>query len=104
MLTRIQNLAAAQVKDKTKFPLVYVNAEISRPQINRELKNKAGIYLWWCSVTGLFYIGSAKSLTGKNGRLNEYYQKKRLLETKNSPTKTTPDIVRLNSSYEADFF
>jgi len=63
---------------------VYQNAELNRQAINRDLKNKGGIYLWWCKKTGLFYIGSAKSFVGKNGRLNEYFQKNRLLNTINS--------------------
>lgn len=55
-----------------------------RKKINNELKNKGGIYLWWCKPTGLFYIGSAKSFVGKNGRLNDYFQKNRLLKITNS--------------------
>lgn len=57
---------------------VYENAELSRKAINKDLVNKGGIYIWWCSITGLFYIGSAKSLVGRNGRLNEYFQESRL--------------------------
>jgi hypothetical protein len=55
-----------------------------RKQINIDLKNKGGIYLWWCQNSGLFYIGSAKSFVGKNGRLNDYFQKNRLLNINNS--------------------
>lgn len=57
---------------------IYINAEKSRPKLNKDLKGFGGIYLWWCSQTGYFYIGSAKSLVGKNGRLNEYFQNNRL--------------------------
>jgi hypothetical protein len=57
---------------------IYENAELSRKEINKDLINKGGIYIWWCKITGLFYIGSAKSFVGKNGRLNEYFQKSRL--------------------------
>jgi group I intron endonuclease len=57
---------------------IYENAELSRKEINKDLINKGGIYIWWCGITGLFYIGSAKSFVGKNGRLNEYFQKSRL--------------------------
>jgi len=65
---------------KTKYNLqglsyVYENAELSRKEINKDLINKGGIYIWWCKNTGLFYIGSAKSFVGRNGRLNEYFQK-----------------------------
>jgi len=68
---------------KTKYNIqglfyIYENAELSRKEINKDLINKGGIYIWWCSITGLFYIGSAKSFVGKNGRLNEYFQKSRL--------------------------
>lgn len=68
---------------KTKYNIqglffVYENAELSRKEINKDLINKGGIYIWWCKNTGLFYIGSAKSFVGKNGRLNEYFQKSRL--------------------------
>jgi hypothetical protein len=57
---------------------IYENAELSRKEINTDLINKGGVYIWWCKITGLFYIGSAKSFVGKNGRLNEYFQKSRL--------------------------
>lgn len=68
---------------KTKYNIqglfyVYENAELSRKEINKDLIGKGGIYIWWCQITGLFYIGSAKSFVGKNGRLNEYFQKSRL--------------------------
>lgn len=68
---------------KTKYNIqglfyVYKNAELSRKEINKDLIGKGGIYIWWCKSTGLFYIGSAKSFVGKNGRLNEYFQKSRL--------------------------
>lgn len=63
---------------------VYENVELNRKVINKELKNKSGIYLWWCKITGLFYIGSAKSFVGRNGRLNDYFQQNRLLKSTHS--------------------
>jgi group I intron endonuclease len=71
---------------------IYQNVELNKKVINKDLKNKGGIYLWWCKSTGLFYIGSAKSFVGKNGRLNEYFQKNRLLNRINS--KISSDIAK----------
>lgn len=71
---------------------IYENVELNRKNISKELLNKGGIYLWWCKSTGLFYIGSAKSFVGKNGRLNEYFQKNRLL--KQNKSKISRDIAK----------
>src|SRR6266481_1643450 len=66
LLERIHNLKVRYKKaDSVK---VFQNTQLSRQAINGNLKNKGGIYLWWCKPTGLFYIGSAKSFVGKNGR------------------------------------
>lgn len=76
---------------------VYKNVELTRKFINSDLKNKGGIYIWWCENTGLFYIGSAKSLVGRNGRLNEYFQESRLkLSVK---TKISSDIATAMLKY-----
>ena len=40
---------------------VYLNVELNKKTINLDLKNKGGIYLWWCKTTGFFYVGSAGS-------------------------------------------
>nr|QVG61525.1 hypothetical protein [Rhizoctonia sp.] len=76
---------------------IYKNVELARNLINSDLKNKGGIYIWWCESTGLFYVGSAKSLVGKNGRLNEYFQESRLkLSVK---TKISSDIATAMLKY-----
>lgn len=77
LLNRINNLN----KNYNKLSLVsvYKDVKLNRKKINKDLENKGGIYLWWCPNTGLFYIGSAKVFVGKNGRLNDYFQKNRLL-------------------------
>lgn len=71
---------------------VYQNVELNIKKIKKELNNKGGIYLWWCKDTGLFYIGSAKSFFGKNGRLHEYFQNNRLINRINS--KISSDVAK----------
>lgn len=91
---------------KTKYNLtglsyVYENAELSRKDIKRDLVGKGGIYIWWCKDTGLFYVGSAKNLVGKNGRLNEYFQNSRLeliSKTKIS-SNVAKDMLKYPKSY-----
>jgi len=76
---------------------VYKNVELNRNLINLDLKNKGGIYIWWCEIGGLFYVGSAKSFVGRNGRLNEYFQESRLkLSVK---TKISSDIATAMLKY-----
>ena len=77
LLNRINNLNKNY--NKLSSVSVYKDVKLNRKKINKDLNNKGGVYLWWCSNTGLFYIGSAKSFVGKNGRLNDYFQKNRLL-------------------------
>jgi len=58
---------------------VYSNCASNEKLLRKELKNIGGIYLWWCTETGKFYIGSAKNFTGgKDARLVDYYQPSRL--------------------------
>jgi len=71
---------------------VYKNVELNRKAINKDLNKKGGIYIWWCQISGLFYIGSAKSFVGKNGRLNDYFQESRLNLT--DKTKISYDIAK----------
>lgn len=90
LLERINNLKF--MFNKPGLIHTYENVELNKKVIIKHLKNKGGIYLWWCKKTGLFYIGSAKSFVGKNGRLNEYFQKNRLLNTVNP--KISSDIAK----------
>ena len=90
LIERIQSLKISYNKLASIY--VYQNVDLNKKVINKDLKNKGGIYLWWCKDTGLFYVGSAKTFLGKNGRLNEYFQKNRLLNTKNS--KISTDIAK----------
>ena len=55
---------------------IYEDCHLSERCLRKELKNISGIYLWWCSKTGKFYIGSAKNFTGgKDSRLvNRFYR------------------------------
>ena len=71
LIERIQNLKISYNKLASIY--VYQNVDLNKKVINKDLKNKGGIYLWWCKDTGLFYVGSAKTFLGKNGRLNEYF-------------------------------
>lgn len=58
---------------------IYINCELNEKFLRKELKSIGGIYLWWCRVTGKFYVGSAKNFTGgKYSRLVDYYQTSRL--------------------------
>jgi group I intron endonuclease len=77
LLNRINNLNKNY--NKLSSVSIYKDVKLNRKKINKDLENKGGIYLWWCPNTGLFYIGSAKAFVGKNGRLNDYFQKNRLL-------------------------
>lgn len=36
------------------------------------MKSQYGIYLWWHSITGYFYVGSTQKFFGKDGRLPKY--------------------------------
>ena len=71
LIERIQSLKISYNKLASIY--VYQNVDLNKKVINKDLKNKGGIYLWWCKDTGLFYVGSAKTFLGKNGRLNEYF-------------------------------
>ena len=80
---------------------MYLNVELNKKAINLDLKNKGGIYLWWCKTTGFFYVGSAKTFLGApNGRLNEYFQKNRLLNTNNSKisSNVAKDMLKYSKS------
>lgn len=44
----------------------------------QEMKDKGGIYIWYCHVTGYFYLGSAQVFFGKDARLSTYLMKSRL--------------------------
>ena len=90
LLERINNLKLKN--NDNSSTKTYLNVDLNRKLINSDLKNKGGIYLWWCENTGLFYIGSAKSFVGKTGRLNEYFQKNRLLNTVKA--KISSDIAK----------
>lgn len=81
---------------------VYQNVELNKKTISKDLRNKGGIYLWWCKITGLFYVGSAKSFLGKNGRLNEYFQNNRLLN-KNT-AKISQDLAKDMLKYPKSFW
>ena len=90
LLERINSLKNRY--NKFNIIKVYLNVELNKKAINLDLKNKGGIYLWWCKTTGFFYVGSAKTFVGKNGRLNEYFQKNRLLNTNNP--KISSDVAK----------
>ena len=76
---------------------IYQNVELNRKLINKALKNKGGLYLWWCTNTGKFYIGYAKSFLGKNGRLIEYLKNNRLLNIVKS--KISFDVAKYMLKY-----
>ena len=96
LLERINSLKIRY--NKLNLIKVYQNVELNRKAINTDLKNKGGIYLWWCKNTGLFYIGSAKSFVGKNGRLMA--QNNRLLNTINSKisSEIAKDMLKYSKS------
>lgn len=96
LLERINSLKISY--NKLDSINVYQNVYLNKKVINKDLKNKGGIYIWWCKNTGLFYIGSAKSFVGKNGRLNEYFQKNRLLNNINP--KISSDISKDMIKYQ----
>lgn len=41
--------------------IVYPMTPAGKLECQKDLKNQGGIYIWFCHVTGLFYVGSAKS-------------------------------------------
>ena len=95
LIERIYSLKT--IYNKLELIYIYQNVDLNKKVINKDLKNKGGVYLWWCKNTGLFYVGSAKSFLGKNGRINEYFQTNRLLN-KNKP-KISSDIAKDMLSY-----
>ena len=44
--------------------------------------SSGGIYIWYCHVTGLFYLGSGGKLFGRDGRVTIYFQKSKLVKNK----------------------
>ena len=95
LLERINNL---KLKYNKPYSInVYQNVELNRKLINKDLKNKGGLYLWWCTNTGKFYIGYAKSFLGKNGRLIEYLKNNRLLNIVKS--KISFDVAKYMLKY-----
>lgn len=75
-----------------------INLQVRKYRINpegialakKEMKGQGGIYIWYCHVTGFFYLGSAKLFFGDNGRLSTYLMPSRLT----SGRSVSPDISK----------
>jgi len=76
LLERIRALGA-QYNIKLSLRTFRMNSQ-GIAEAKKVLKGKGGIYIWYCHVTGLFYLGSAVAFFGKNGRLTTYLQRSRL--------------------------
>jgi hypothetical protein len=83
LLNRINQLIKNyDLQEVAKF---YINCQVNEKAIRKELSKLGGVYLWWCSSTGMFYIGSTKSFSGhKDSRLIKYFQYSRLVRTDTS--------------------
>jgi len=83
---------------------VYLDCQSNEKLLRKELKSISGIYLWWCSETGKFYIGSALNFTGgKDSRLVSYYQPSRLNKELSS-SKVSLDIAADMLQYSKNFW
>jgi hypothetical protein len=88
LLARISNLAS-ELGDRVSLSLfVYDLSKPGQVELARkEQKGHGGIYIWFCIPTGLFYLGSAVSFFGKNGRLSRYFFK-----TPNAPAEINNNV------------
>lgn len=100
LLNRINNL----ISEYALPPIakIYTDCSLNKNVIRGELKHLGGIYLWWCSETGKFYVGSAKSFSGSNAsRLDQYFQPGRLART-GSNKRISTDLASDMLTYSKD--
>lgn len=64
----------------------YNNPYVEREQIYKDVKGKAGIYMWTNTISGKSYVGSAVDL---RRRLSNYFSKTRIV----SELKTTNSLI-----------
>nr|UVN15649.2 GIY-YIG endonuclease [Gongronella sp. w5] len=82
--------------DNTDFPIsIYFDSILDRPLILNQLKNKSGIYCWYCKPTGNMYVGSAVNL---RTRTNDYYQESYIKDREHLP------IIRAMEKYGRNNF
>jgi group I intron endonuclease len=60
---------------------IYINVVEDKKTIYKELKNKAGVYLWHNNITGDQYIGSSRNIYK---RLADYFKASNLAKHRNS--------------------
>ena len=76
LLARIRSLAD-QYNITIKLRTYPANAS-GIAAAKKDIKGKGGIYIWYCNITGLFYLGSGVKFFGTNGRLSTYLANSKL--------------------------
>lgn len=90
LLSRIRSLATL-FKDHIKLDLrSYPMTPEGKLEAQKDLAGLGGIYIWWSQTTGYFYLGSALSFFGKNGRLTKYFWPSRI----NTPGTVNKDLAK----------
>lgn len=76
LLIRIRKLAASY---NFKVSLCTYRANSAgMAAAKKDLKSTGGIYIWYCHVTGFFYVGSGLLFFGRAGRLSTYLMPSKL--------------------------
>ena len=98
LLTRIHKLGA-EYNIQLNIQTYRMNT-LGIAKAKQELKNLGGIYIWYCHVTGFFYLGSAQEFFGRGGRLSSYLMPSRLAAS----GYLSPDIAKAINTYGHDAF
>lgn len=64
------NIKHSHTSSKYKFPIVYENSSLNKPNVLKENKNKSGVYRLVNKINGESYVGSSINLTN---RFRRYY-------------------------------
>lgn len=51
---------------------------LEKDKAKKDLRDKGGVYVLWCRVNGLFYVGSAIRFFSNKGRLTDYFMQGRV--------------------------
>lgn len=98
VVTRIHEIGKKFNIDTNNIQIFRINKR-GIIEAKRALKNQGGIYIWFCHVTGFFYVGSTMCFFGQSGRLSNYLSLSRLTgKTKTVSQNLSKDMLKYGYS------
>lgn len=102
LICRIENL---QSEYNRNFEIKVFNLQNEKMKAQQDLKDLGGVYVLWCKLNGMFYVGSALRYFTNKGRLTDYFIPSRVKASINRiSSKVSPDLAKAIYEYGIESF